>query len=48
MAQTEKVCFDRILPSNLHRPPAGRPMQVTRQNAIETYLFGLGHFSVSL
>ena len=23
MAQTDKVCFDRILPSNLHRPPTG-------------------------
>ncbi len=26
MAQTEKVCFDRLLPHDLHRPHAGRMM----------------------
>ena len=29
MAQTDKVCFDRILPSNLHRPPAGRMLMLS-------------------
>lgn len=30
MSQTDKVCFDRILPSNLHLPPAGRMLMLSK------------------
>ncbi len=30
MAQIDKVCFDRILPSNLYRPPAGRMLTLAK------------------
>ncbi len=29
MAQTDKVCFDRILPSNLYLPPVGRMLMLS-------------------